>query len=178
MLGTRGLSFFTLSNDRKSYIFKSSRPIISCFSALVCLHPWARAQLPSTMFKSGSTWQPYTHLYITIGWEARRALCSLSAVDRNHEVCGPRVGNGLSNAPNEIACNRDWIQAVQSNDAKSSVRHPGSKISIQVIPTTCSSVACANFNFNFNLFCIISYCIILTVTCMCTINKQTIRKMQ
>jgi hypothetical protein len=32
-------------------------------------------------------------------------------------------------------------------------------------------------NFNFNLFCI-NTSWVLTVTCMCTINKQTIRKMQ
>jgi hypothetical protein len=35
-----------------------------------------------------------------------------------------------------ITCSRDWIQAVQSNDANSSVLRPGSKICVQVIPTT------------------------------------------
>jgi hypothetical protein len=35
-----------------------------------------------------------------------------------------------------IACSLGWIQVVQSNDAKSSVQRPGSKISVQVITTT------------------------------------------
>jgi hypothetical protein len=58
--GDSGIVFFTLSNDRNIYPYLILLwPIISCFSALVCLHPWARAQLPSTMFTSGSTWHGY-----------------------------------------------------------------------------------------------------------------------
>jgi hypothetical protein len=41
-----------------------------------------------------------------------------------------------------IACSRGWIQAVQSNDAKSSVLRPGSKVGVQVITTTCDSSLC------------------------------------
>jgi hypothetical protein len=54
------------------------------------------------------------HIYITIRWEARRAPCSLSAVDRNHEVCGPRAGNGLSNALNEIATKSSPAAEIES----------------------------------------------------------------
>jgi hypothetical protein len=62
-------------------------------------------------------------------------LLSVQFVDWNPEVCGPKwlVQCSQWDRHQAIACSRDWIQAVQSNDAKSSVMRPGSKISVQVI---------------------------------------------
>jgi hypothetical protein len=95
---------------------------------------------PSTMPMGLCQWNLITS--ITIRWEARRAPCSLSAVDWNHEVCGPRAREMTCPICSQwdrhqaIACNRDWIQVVQSSDAKSRVPRPESKMSVQVISST------------------------------------------
>jgi hypothetical protein len=111
MLGTPELSFFTLSNDRNIYIFNcfsawsafTHEPELNSLFFLQCLHlvppgmlhnrawHWLAVAQDVTNTMGFCQWN-LIHIYITIRWEARRAPCSLSAVDRNLEVCGPRAG--------------------------------------------------------------------------------------
>jgi hypothetical protein len=61
----------------------------------------------------------------------RTSPCSLSAVDRNHAVGGPRVGNGLSNALNVIATKPSPVTKVESRRCNPMMQNPVSRIQNQ-----------------------------------------------